>query len=208
MKFAYLIMIHTNSPVLHLLLRQIDDLRNDIYIHVDAKINFDFEAELRRQINESNIYFVSDRVSVYWAHISQVKAEYALFQDAYNHKYTYYHLLSGSDLPIKSQDYIHSFFRNNYGKEFIGFDRNSSPDRVKYIHLFAKYFRSKFFLFKTLRDMFIKVQRACDISNRLGSEKGIEIKKGANWVSVTHTFVGFMLEKKDFILNTMEYAKS
>ena len=35
--------------------------------------------------------------------------------------YEYFHLLSGQCLPIKSQDYIHSFFIKNKNKEFVDF---------------------------------------------------------------------------------------
>ena len=50
-------------------------------------------------------------IKVYWGDISLVKVEYLLFESALSHgPYAYYHLLSGTDLPIKSQDYIHAFF--------------------------------------------------------------------------------------------------
>lgn len=34
-------------------------------------------------------------------------------------KYDYYHLLSGKDFPLQSQDYIHNFFKQNEGMEFV-----------------------------------------------------------------------------------------
>jgi len=33
--------------------------------------------------------------------------------------YSYFHLLSGVDLPIKKIDYIYNFFERNYGTEFV-----------------------------------------------------------------------------------------
>lgn len=43
-----------------------------------------------------------------------VKAEYALFHEAYYNEYIYdyYHLLSGADMPLKSQNEIHNFFHS------------------------------------------------------------------------------------------------
>ncbi len=35
--------------------------------------------------------------------------------------YTYYHLLSGQDLPIKSQDFIHAYFNRYPGKDYVRF---------------------------------------------------------------------------------------
>ncbi len=47
--------------------------------------------------------------------------------------YEYYHLLSRVDLPIKSQDDIHDFFRANQGKEFFGIssDEYNKNDLLK-----------------------------------------------------------------------------
>lgn len=42
---------------------------------------------------------------------SQIVAELYLFKKAISRQsYFYYHLLSGQDLPLYSQSYIHSFF--------------------------------------------------------------------------------------------------
>lgn len=54
--------------------------------------------------------------------ISQVVAEMTLFRTAFdNGPYSFYHLLSGTDLPIKSQDYIHKFMDKYPNTEFVGF---------------------------------------------------------------------------------------
>lgn len=206
MKFAYLIMIHESSFNLRRLLELIDDERNDIYIHIDAKTKIDFQSELAVLVRKSQLFFIKKRIRVYWANISQVAAEYALFEAAYNERYSYYHLLSGGDLPIKSQDYIHTFFNNNYGKEFIGFAPDSCSSRVRNIHLFNKNFRSNFFLYRLLRDAYVKFQ--ITLRYILRSQEAYETKKGPNWVSITHDFVGCMLEKKDHILRSMRYSKS
>ena len=54
---------------------------------------------------------------------SQIHAELILLLKANdtNH-YDHYHLLSGQDLPIQTQENIQSFFLNNSGKEFVSFD--------------------------------------------------------------------------------------
>lgn len=56
---------------------------------------------------------------------SLVNAEMILLRKAtevgyYNH----YHLLSGQDLPIQSQETIQKFFLKNSDKEFVGFDKD------------------------------------------------------------------------------------
>ena len=53
-------------------------------------------------------------MDVRWGDISVVDAEFALFDEAYRRgEYSYYHLLSGVDMPLKTQNYIHRFFEKN-----------------------------------------------------------------------------------------------
>lgn len=81
-KHAYLIMCHELNEILCTLMRMIDDDSNDIYVHIDARRQ-DFSNEIRRIVKKSLVFFIKDRVGVYWAHYSQVEAEYRLFRDAF-----------------------------------------------------------------------------------------------------------------------------
>lgn len=129
-KHTYLIIAHSNFYILEKLLLLSDDTRNDIFIHIDLKCNnFDFKY-FKNIPQRSNIYF-TERNSVIWGNISQIKTELILFKTASSKKkYQYYHLISGVDLPIKSQDYIHHFFDRNNGREFIGYMNCWNKDRV------------------------------------------------------------------------------
>ena len=114
MKHAYLILAHGSYTLLQRLVSTIDDERNDIFIHIDRK-----QTELPRlQVKYSRLFLLdAERVSVFWGDVSVVAAEFALM--AFAHKrgdYAYYHLLSGVDLPLKSQNDIHAFFEAHQGK--------------------------------------------------------------------------------------------
>lgn len=71
---------------------------------------------------------------------SQVRAELILLSEATKTYHRYYHLLSGVDFPLKSQDYIHEFFDINGKKEYMSFDlkddKNKILDRVRYYYFF------------------------------------------------------------------------
>ena len=62
-------------------------------------------------------------MKVNWGGFSLIKCELRLLKAAVmsDTEYSRYHLISGLDLPIKSQDYIHAFFKNNCN-EYIRFD--------------------------------------------------------------------------------------
>lgn len=119
-RHAYLIMAHDRFDQLVTLLHLLDDCRNDIFIHIDRKSHPDFSL-LEEAVHMSKIFFV-DRYRVRWGGPEQVWAELALLRKAIEHShYAYYHLLTGQDLPLKTQDVIHDFFYKNQGKEFISF---------------------------------------------------------------------------------------
>lgn len=140
-KHAYLIIAHNNWKILERLLILLDDNRNDIYLHIDRKsdlINFS------NNVHNANLS-VFHEIDVRWGDVSQIQVELLLFNAAYcKGSYSYYHLISGSDLPIKDQDEIHAFFDGHYPAEFIGFSLGMTCDnRINKIHIFPRYQRIK-----------------------------------------------------------------
>ena len=154
MKHAYLILAHGSYTLLQRLVSTIDDERNDIFVHIDRK-----QQELPRlEVKYSRLFLLDkERVSVFWGDVSVVAAEFALMAFAHKHgDYAYYHLLSGVDLPLKSQNDIHAFFEAHQGKEFIGFyDGADLPAslvrKVQRYHLFAQDFRGSGLVFLAKR---------------------------------------------------------
>jgi hypothetical protein len=199
MKHAYLIIAHNEFEVLESLLCALDDARNDIYIHFDRKLKEYPNFRLRC----SRLYVLLERIDVRWGDVSMIEAEYALFEQAYRiGGYDYYHLLSGVDMPIKSQDYIHDLFDNHKGKEFIGYCQGDVAEEIKRkvqkYHLFSK-------TFKKTMDWRRCVRSACLLSQTLlGMERNRQtyFKKGPQWVSITNEFVGYLLTQKRRVLNT------
>ena len=199
MKHAYLILAHNDVPLLESLVASLDDARNDIYIHWDAKSG----ENPHLQTVKSSLFFLEDRVDVRWAGFSMVEAEYLLFKAAFkNGPYGYYHLLSGVDLPIKSQDYIHADCERMAGTEFIGFADTPQFEidfRVQHRFLFSEEFRTNSILKKVIRSLDLKFQ---DITHKRRTD--IPVKKGAQWCSVTNDFVECLLGQEPFVRKTFE----
>jgi len=198
-KHAYLIMAHGNYRVLMSLLKMLDDKRNDIYLHLakksaDAPIN-----EIWGCIKCAKLNFTK-RINVSWGGYSQIRAELLLLKDAVKTEHTYYHLLSGVDLPLKSQDEIHAFFQDNKGKEFISIDNVVQQDdelvnRVKYYYFFHDQIgrnpgRIPAFLYR-VQQILLKIQR-CLCVNRVNNQVP-QLYKGGNWFSITHEMAKHVL---------------
>lgn len=194
MKHAYLILAHNDVPLLETLVSCLDDSRNDIFIHWDAKSG---DTPSLTAV-KSRLFMLEQRVDVRWAGFSMVEAEYMLFKEAFkNGPYEYYHLLSGMDLPIKSQDYIHETCEKMAGTEFIGFADTPQSEidfRVQHQFLFPEDFRTKNILKRGLRFMYLKYQ---DVTHKRRTD--VTVKKGAQWCSLTNSFVEYLLEQESSV---------
>lgn len=203
MRHAYLILAHNQWQLLDTLINCIDDERNDIYVHIDAKVRDLPELHTRR----AGLTILGDRVDVCWGDLSVVEAEYALFQAAVKcGPYAYYHLLSGADLPLKSQDYIHKFCDDHQGKEFIGYTLTEiTPEVVRKAqrwHLFPRSFKSGNIVIRALRAGCLRIQELCGIKRNTG----VEFKKGTQWVSITDGMARHFLANKEWTRKTFTHT--
>lgn len=204
-KHAYMILAHNKMDQLALMLRALDDERNDFFVLLDCKLkNVDYDA-LRAEIRKGRIFFLPDQIDVRWGQYSQVLARMRLMKFASETgKYDYYHNISGQDLPLKTQEEIHAFFDTHPGKEFLSYNR---PDRgAKYAHRcryyydFLKYIgrpKSRFqkvmiFTAARCQKLFLGVDR-----QKLNPD--IVFMKGGAWFSITDAFARYCVSKTDWV---------
>lgn len=207
MKHAFLIIAHNELRILNILLTMLDDSRNDIFLHLDKKWRLNIQQDLYHP-QKANLFFFKKRMDIRWGDISSIKLEFRLFRMAYeNGPYLYYHLLSGTDLPIKSQDYIHEFFQKNYGKEFVGFaqgkdNRIDCYNKVMKFHLFSRHFHSSSKLLVNIRTRLENI-----LNKYLTRSSSISFKKGTNWVSITNECCQYILSKEKSILRRFRFTQ-
>ncbi len=196
-KHAYLIMPFNNFEILKKQISLLDYPQNDIYIHMDAKIG-EFDQEQFCSIPKySNIKFIP-RKNLYWADFSQVDIVFDLIKNAKEvDDYDYFHLLSGVDLPIKTQKYIHEFLKDKDEILLAIYPHtiSYSDDRVKYYYNFLNYknYRNCKFL-KGVNLMLMYLQKLIGI-NRLRNEN-IKIYNGWDWCSLPNDFASYLLENE------------
>lgn len=196
-KHAYLIMAHHRFDILKEILKDLDDERNDIFLHIDIKAkNFDAN-EIKTLIKKANLILI-ERMDIHWGGYSQIECVVKLLKIATVYSYhSYYHFMVGVEFPLKTQDYIHEFFRDK-DLEFIGFDeKNEFIDRVKFYHPFNEYARNSNFWQKVLnkfRIFSVSIQRLLQFD--LTKKYNYVFKKGnANW-SITHELAKYVVSKE------------
>src|SRR5207302_1980543 len=117
MKLAYLVFAYKNPRLLQKTIEHLSSENSSFFVHIDRKSNIEAFSAIRGE----NVFFSETRLPVYWAEFSGVRAIELLIRQALAHaeKPDYLVLLSGSEFPLRSSEYIEDFFRSNRGAEFI-----------------------------------------------------------------------------------------
>lgn len=201
-RHAYMIMAHHRFDILEEIIKDLDDERNDIFLHIDKKAKDFPEKHFEELVHKANLIMVESR-DIHWGGYSQVECVLYLLKEATSYrKHSYYHFMVGVEFPLKTQDYIHDFFEENSGYEFIGFDNRDTKfeERVRYYHVFNEYARNNNFFQKILnkiRIYFVAVQKILNIN--LCKKYGLDFRKGnANW-SITHKLACYVVENEEEI---------
>lgn len=208
-KHAYLIMAHHQFQLLEMLIRSLDFEQNDLYVHIDKKArDFDFDY-FRSLPQKSNIFFVP-RIDNTWGSFSGIETELHLLKAAARHNYSYFHLLSGADLPLKNAQEIYEFFEEHNGKEFVHFctekftQRASVVERVSLYHLFTTKTGQTNRFYHFLDRASLALQRLLHV-NRLDKDSH-PLYCGSSWFSITKNFAQHLLQQEALIKST--YQKS
>ena len=214
MKHAFLIIAHNNWWQLKKLIECLDSDTHDIYVHVDKKSKDFDESYFRNSATKSSLKFYRE-FEVYWGGFSQVQVEMFLLKQACSNGYDYYHIISGADLPLKSNEEIDSFFEKNKGKKFILYDEEAlkgNPEisrRAKYYHFLQNYrrryaekWKNSFFTFCERISLVLQIVFGVNRVKNLDWQ----IKYGSQWVSITDELVKVILANEEKITSVFLYT--
>ena len=213
-RHAYLIMAHHNVELVQEILHLIDDERNDIFLHIDAKSLHQHQWDCLHT-QKSRIYRTPS-ISVNWGGYSQVNATLLLMETAYKQgNYSYYHFMTGASCPLKSQDDIHAFFDQHENTCFVACEKEPELyyDRVQFLHIFNEsslYHRDIDSLswidkYKRRFDIyFLKVQKKFQYDHF--KQFHLIHKKGLAYWSLPHNSIEYILSQKKNIKKIFRYA--
>lgn len=204
-RHAYLIMAHNQFELLEQLLSLLDDEENDIYLHIDRKvISFPREA-LAQRVKKSGLFYLP-RAKVNWGAYSQIACEMQIFRymtEQVKERYQYYHLLSGVDLPLKSQREIHAFFDLHDGREFVTINPYQAEEkryrfRAKYYFPFQERIGAARQKGKQAR-LLHALAAACLFGQKklhIDRCKGKKVYMGANWINITRPCLEYLVSRE------------
>ncbi|KGE14154.1 beta-1,6-N-acetylglucosaminyltransferase [Sphingobacterium deserti] len=207
MKHAYLIIAHNEFEVLSKLITVLDDPRNDIYLHFDKKV----ENCPLLQTQHAKLQVLEERQDIRWGSVSQIEAEYLLFEAALADAVSYerLHLISGTHFPLKTQDDIHAFFQQHQGKEVLNFLYTNSYEidmKLARYHFFLNYFQYGKPWIRRIANLcwhvILKLQYIFSIRRQAPD---VHIKAN-NWVSLTEQAVRYIVSRKKDVLRKFRWS--
>lgn len=184
-------MAHKDPKIIEYNIKLLDCSSVDFYLHIDKKSKEDF-LFLKDIPVHSHVYFIS-RFNIHWGGQNQIKAELALFRNAFNKRYDYFHLISGQDILVKKLDEFLMFFELNK-QDFLKIEREANTKtlaRVKYYHPISQTNLSRSRIGWGIGLILVQIQKLFNI-NRC---QQLSIYFGENWCSLTASFVSFLLKK-------------
>ena len=196
LRHAYLITAHNKKAQLLNLLNLLDDPGNDIYIHIDKKAQEFDEAVLRAAAPNSRVFF-APRQDARWGSEVFIDVIVSLIALASRETHAFYHLLSGADLPLKTQAEIHRFFDAHAGQEFVSFERETAKPHVIEGRIARWHWQ------KPVRPFFKRLDRRLSpASVRLQTLLGVNrikhapvvFQKGGVWFSITHALARYVVD--------------
>lgn len=220
MKHAFLIMVHDNWEQLIKFLNAYHSSKCAFYIHVNSKVTLsdDVAKRIVAASQESRVIF-TPRVPIIWGGAGILAASLVALRCAYDEGiYEYYHLLTGSDLPLVSIEKLDSFFIENVkcnhsnGKYYTNYISGAIPgkkmaSRVECYNVFVPAWgRHNRFVRKmaTLSNTaFCTLQRLCGI-NRI-KKTGNTLYCGSSWWSISNEFAREVLENAEKLIH--QYGK-
>lgn len=120
-------------------------------------------------------------------------------------KYGYYHLISGVDFPLLTNEELDSFLNSHAGYEFVGFTNNKGDLLYKlgYYHFFNDGILKKLPCTTVLHALSLKVQKLLHIHQITDFCK---YAKGCNWWSITDELAKSLLKEKHSILRRYRFT--
>lgn len=203
-KHAFLIIAHKQPLLLRRIVKRLQSKDHYFFIHID-KNNKDFDSFRSGLSDIDNIVFI-ERLNVFHGGISLVDCELALLRSAsnYNVHIDYFHLISGQDYPLVSNDVFDAFFEDS-SRSYMYYD--SDVDSQKWQN--TKYHtRVNLWYLNKTNSFFAKCARKLKVPQVLGRvfprKKIPNLTGGWQWFSWERTVATFVL---NYVAENADYYK-
>lgn len=206
MKHAFLIIAHNNFGILQRLISMLDSDNNYFFVHIDKKQKVLPDIYTQR----SKVYMCNNRIDVRWGNVSQIQCELNLLDFAFQHdsSFNYYHIVSGTTLPLVSIDDFDNYFIHKPSAVFQHMDTSEYEKDIKIRrwNLCTKTFKHQYYYIEFLSQLVWRIANILQRLSRIGRFKSENFIKASNWCSLSNNAVSILLSKKEDILNKYKWT--
>jgi len=163
----------------------------DIYVHIDKRLSI--------KIIEQDNVFIYKKYKTYWGSFNQIMGTLFLLIEAHKKGYERYLLISGQDLPLKTNLEIITFFENN-DFEYIEIEKiprkDGWPDMNRLIHYHINCIYGKEDNEKLKYKLFYRIHRKIIhiISLCIPRKLEYDFYGGYNWFNLTKSCIEKIFE--------------
>ena len=202
---AWLLIAHNEFEILQMLVSALDHPQCDIYLHIDRKVSL---PEVN--VKEARLFVLTDRIDVRWGSVSQIQCELTLLKAAYKQgPYDFYHIISGTTLPLKPWDEMTASFEKHLGASILTPIHKDLPYqetlKVRRVNLFLKHYSEKSIRGRISQFLW-KAGIALQRIFKFEVNRGKKFYKASNWLSLSQEAVTYLLSREKEILKTYTYS--
>lgn len=207
MHHAWLIIAHNEFGILQRLINALDAPQCDFFVHIDRKVKDLPELS----VAAGRLYLLKDRVDVRWGSVLQIRCELALFQAAEKHgPYDFYHVISGTTLPLKPFPQIDEYFLSHAGKSILsGLCRDTEYQetlKMRRYNLFLRNYGSPNAVRRKVSQYMWKSAIAAQRLLGIQTNREKSFYKASNWLSLTEDAVQCILLRRKEILKSYRWS--
>ena len=142
-KFAFLISAYTEPNSLRNMVKKLDKMvEADFYIHIDKKVKIEpFQLDL---IKMPNVFFIKDRIKVFWGGYSQVEMQISMIREMIRRdiRYTRVINLTGTDYPVINKKNLYEKLCKEDVEYICGYKVNSElrTGKKRMIYKYARFY--------------------------------------------------------------------
>ncbi|MDR1878540.1 MAG: beta-1,6-N-acetylglucosaminyltransferase [Bacteroidales bacterium] len=177
---AIMLLAHKNEIQVNKLINHLSK-DFDVYVHIDKRSTISV-------LNGENI-FVYRKYKTYWGSFNQIMATFYLLEEACKKKYDRYLLISGQDVPLKTNKEIQAFFDKN-SCEYLAIDKVPRSDGWPNMTRVTRYWpniRSRNDNALIARIVFKAEKQLVKLASKIKKRPiDYDFYGGANWINLTH----------------------
>lgn len=205
---VYCILAHKNLLQLEDLISILHDEKSLFFIHLDKKVN---QIKYKTILQNSNCHFVKSRIACSWGKYSLVQATLNTMKEVQDYMNVYfknsdYHfiMLSGEDLPLKTNPYIHDFLESNNQTSFLNYWKlpyakwwNGGFFRFESFYFFGykKYNKLNYWINRIIKKMHLNF--LFPLKRFYKQFPNFQIYGASQWMLLSKDLVAFVLEKNN-----------